>query len=459
MMVIYSAKPLFAWDCLEDSPSLQTIKDLLAVLPDGKLLISLRTARGKGRNDYPVSVLWGVVVLRIALRHVTTEAVLAELRRNEGLRRLIGIDSEAGVPKPWNISRFEEVLGQEPHRTLLKEVFNVLIQRLGVAVTDLGTNAAGDATGLSARRKPGRGAQEEIDEGLPQASGGRKEYKDDEGKVTKVVEWFGFKLHLIVDVKHEVVVSYEITDTKAGDGETLPVVLDQAEANLPDGRIRTLAYDKAADSDDVHKELSGRGITPLIQMRSLWQTEPERLLPGHDGSSNVVYDEAGTIYCYDKVSDPPQRHKMAYIGHEPERATLKYRCPAKHEGWECPMSKICNAGKSYGMTVRVPREVDLRRFPALPRATKKFERMYKGRTAVERVNARLKIFWGVDDGNLTGSRRFVAQVGVVMAVHAAFATLLASAPRREGTLGKIGLSPVAEALRAQTKGETEAAAV
>ena len=132
---------------------------------------------------------------------------------------------------------------------------------------------------------------------------------------------------------------------------------------------------------------------------------------------------------------------MAYIGHEPERETLKYRCPAKHEGWECPMSAMCNAGKSYGKTVRVPREVDLRRFPALPRATKKFERMYKGRTAVERVNARLKVFWGVDDGNLTGSRRFVAQVGVVLAVHAAFATLLASAPRREGTLGKTAAEP------------------
>ena len=86
--------------------------------------------------------------------------------------------------------------------------------------------------------------------------------------MTKVVEWFGFKLHLIVDVKHEVVLAYEITDTKAGDGETLPVVLEQAEANLPADRIETLAYDKAADSDDVHELLSGKGITPLIQMRS-----------------------------------------------------------------------------------------------------------------------------------------------------------------------------------------------
>jgi Transposase DDE domain/Transposase domain (DUF772) len=456
MMIIHPAKPLFDWGSLEDSPSLQTIKDLLAALPDGKLLDSLRFARGKGRNDYPVHVLWGVVVLRIALRHVTTEALLAELRRNEGLRRLIGIESERGVPKAWNISRFEDVLGQEPHRTLLKEVFNVLIQRLGIAVADLGKDTAGDATALSARRKKEELSQEEIDEGLPQASGGRKEYKDDQGVVTKVIEWFGFKLHLLVDVKHEVVLAYEITDTKAGDGETLPSLLNQGKANLPAGRIKTLAYDKAADSDEVHKILSGEGITPLIQMRALWQTEPERMLPGHDGTSNVVYTEDGTIYCYDKMSNPPVRHKMAYIGHEPERETLKYRCPAKHEGWECPMSATCNAGKSYGKTVRVPRDVDLRRFPALPRATKKFERMYKGRTAVERINARLKLFWGVDDGNLTGSRRFVAQVGVVLAVHAVFATLLASAPRREGTLGKIGLSPIAEALKA--KAEVEAVA-
>ena len=451
MIILHPAKPLFDWESLEDSPSLQTIKDLLAALPDGKLLDSLRRARGKGRNDYPVHVLWGVVVLRVALRHITTEAVLAELRRNEGLRRLIGIESEHGVPRPWNISRFEEALGQEPHRTLLKEVFDASIRRLGAAFPDLGRTTAGDSTGLAARRKEGEAAQEEIDEGLPQASGGRKEYQDAEGKVTKVVEWFGFKLHLLVDVRHEVVLAYEITDTKAGDGETLPVILERGEANLPADRIETLAYDKAADSEDVHKLLSGKRITPLIQMRALWQTEHEKMLPGHNGSSNVVYDEDGTIYCYDKVSDPPVRHKMSYIGHEPDRGTLKYRCPAKHEGWECPMSKVCNAGKSYGMTVRVPREVDLRRFPALPRATKKFERMYKGRTAVERVNARLKVFWGVDDGNLTGSRRFVAQVGVVLAVHAAFATLLAWAPRREGTLGKIRLSPIAEALRAKAE--------
>src|SRR5207302_7332952 len=120
-----------------------------------------------------------------------------------------------------------------PHRTLQKEVFKALSQRLGVAASDLSKTTAGDSTGLSAGRKDEEAAQEEIDEGLPQASGGRKEYKDAEGKVTKVVEWFGFKLHLLVDVKHEVVLSYAITDTKAGDGETRPGILDQGDARLP----------------------------------------------------------------------------------------------------------------------------------------------------------------------------------------------------------------------------------
>jgi len=146
------------------------------------------------------------------------------------------------------------------------------------------------------------------------------------------------------------------------------------------------------------------------------------------------------------TSEPIVRHRMAYIGYEPQRETIKYRCPARHEGWACPHDAACNAGKSYGKTVRVDRTIDLRRFPPIPRATKKFERMYKGRTAVERVNARLKIFWGVDDGNIVGARRFHAFVGAVMIVHLAFATLLASTPRREGTLGKLRLGPIQKAL-------------
>jgi hypothetical protein len=448
-MRVAITQSLFAWEALDDSPSLRTIREFLASVPDAELLEALRCGRGKGRDDYPVSVLWGTLLLSIVLRHASMEACLAELARNQALRELIGIASEAEVPRKWNMSRFLDTLGRQPYRTMLQDIFNRMIQRLGAVVPDLGVNTAGDSSALSTRRpedKKKKGRRRGADE-LPEPAGGRKEYTDDAGTVVKIVEWFGYKFHLLVDVKHEVALSYRISSTKAGDNEVLPELLKQSQANLPDGRIKSLAYDKAADDAKVHGCLHEARVMPLIQIRALWKNQTEELLPGRNGSSNLVHDEAGTVYCYDKVSDPPVRHKMSYIGHEAARGTLKYRCPAKHEGWRCPSESVCNAGKTYGLTVRVKQEVDLRRFPPIPRATQQFERRYKGRTAVERVNARVKIFWGADDGNIAGARRFHAHLGAVMIAHAGLATLLAAAPRHEGTLGQTRLSPIARALR------------
>src|SRR5712692_6065298 len=127
-MQLANCQPLFAWDALEDSPSLGTIKRFLASIPDAPLLDSLR--------------------------HVHFEACLAELRRNDDLRALIGIprDEEHKVPDGWNVSRFLQVLGQEPHRGHLHAVFDDMVQRLGAAVPDLGCHTAGDASALNGRR-------------------------------------------------------------------------------------------------------------------------------------------------------------------------------------------------------------------------------------------------------------------------------------------------------------------
>jgi Transposase DDE domain len=449
-MQLYATDPLFAWARLEDHPELSTLRQLLEVLPDQDLLAGLEKARGKGRDDFPVRVLWGTVVFTIALRHPSFASCIAELNRNPALYRLLGISSVAGIPKDYNLSRFLDVLGQEPHLSQLRQVFDVLVQRLGRAVPDLGQHTAGDSAGLNGRPKKDPDAvAEEVEQGLPQPCGGRKEYKDEAGKVTKVVEWHGYKHHLLVDVKHEVPLAYSITDPKVGDNEQLQALLEQATANLGAGRIETLAYDKAADDEKVHELLHQQRIKPLIQNRALWQSEPERPLPGPAGRYplHVVHDEAGTVYCYDMVSNPPVRHKMAYIGYEKDRETLKYRCPARHEGWSCPSAERCNAGKKYGMVIRVDRELDLRRFPPIPRGTQQFERRYKGRTAVERVNGRTKVYWGADDGNLRGSRRFHAYLGVIMVVYVGLATLLARTARREGSMGDTRLSPIAQALR------------
>ena len=138
--------------------------------------------------------------------------------------------------------------------------------------------------------------------------------------------------------------------------------MEQAEANLGEGRIETLAYDKAADDIKVHEMLHEHHIKPVIQMRALWKEEKER--PLRVGLP-VVYDEAGTVFCYDTVSDPPVRQQMACIGYEKGRGTVKYRCPAMHDGLPCPSLEKCNGEKKYGLVVRVKCDDDLRRFPAI----------------------------------------------------------------------------------------------
>ena len=183
-MHIHATQPLFAWGALEDHPTLVTIRDFLEAVPDRGLLAGLEAARGKGRDDYPVARLWRVVLLTIALRHVCFNACLAELHRNPALCRLLDIAREDEIPNSWNLSRFLDVLGQEPHLTALRQVFDTLARLLGAAVPDLGRHTAGDATALAGRSKADpQAVRAELAQGLPQPSGGRKEYTDEQGQI------------------------------------------------------------------------------------------------------------------------------------------------------------------------------------------------------------------------------------------------------------------------------------
>ena len=174
------------------------------------------------------------------------------------------------------------------------------------------------------------------------------------------------------------------------------------------------------------------------------------MLPGHDGSSNIVYKEDGTIYCYDKVSDPPVRHQMAYIGYEPDRETLKYRCPAKHEGRECPMSTICNADKPYGKTVRVDRHLDPR-FPVPAPRHQEVRADVQGADVGGACQCAVEGILGRGRRQSDGVTAVRGPGGCRVGRPRRRSPRPRLMPRREGTLGKQRLSPIAEALRAAAK--------
>ena len=117
-------------------------------IPDGPLLERLRTCVATVAMIIPWPCSVRVIVLTIALRHRDFEACLGELRRNPTLQQLIGIESVKQIPRGDNVSRFLEALGQDPHRSRLQDVFNVMSQRLGRAVPYSGVDTAGDSTSV-----------------------------------------------------------------------------------------------------------------------------------------------------------------------------------------------------------------------------------------------------------------------------------------------------------------------
>ena len=189
------------------------------------------------------------------------------------LCRLLGVETEAQIPHHWNLSRFLDVLGHPAHLAAMRVSFDAMVRRLASVVPDLGAARRGRH---GAERPPRRSSTSASRGEAGTATAGRRpqEYLDAEGKVERVVEWFGYKLHLLVDVRHELALAYWITEPAVGDNQMIAALLEQARANLPEGRIESLAYDKAADDEAVHRLLHKAGIKPLIENRACGRESP-----------------------------------------------------------------------------------------------------------------------------------------------------------------------------------------
>ena len=86
-----------------------------------------------------------------------------------------------------------------------------------------------------------------------------------------------------------------------------------------------------------------------------------------------------------------------------------------------------------------------------PQDTKKSEKLYKKRIAVERTNRCLELFWGLMAAISADHNDFMSIS--MLRVYIVLAFLLASCPKWEGTLNKIRLSPIVKALQNKMPGK------
>ena len=201
----------------------------------------------------------------------------------------------------------------------------------------------------------------------------------------KVVSWFGYKLHLVVDANYELPVAFTVTKASQAEIPEAKKIISEIAGKHPRLMYRCKYWlgDRGYDDTELIKYLYDKYIVkPIIDMRNMWKDKDEVRM--FEGRHNIIgYDNFGTIYCYDPVEG--ERHLMGNGGFEKDRNTLKVLCPVKSHGIKC---KGCEKCPYSNKAVRIHLKEDRRRFTPVARSSYKWDRIYKMRTSVERVNSR-----------------------------------------------------------------------
>jgi hypothetical protein len=412
---------LFKWQEVEAKSDLERLRLVLEHLPDETLMKKLEAHRDKGRDDYPIRPVWNSVLAGIVYQHESVESLRRELLRNGELREGCGFDpckGSAAVPPCYVYTRFLKLL--IPFKSEIDAMFDTLVDALKGLLPELGFSVAVDSKGVSSAGRPTKETEEDGRRDTD-ADWGKKTYRgqrDDGSLWEKVVKWFGYKIHLLADATYEIPIGYRVTRASESDTKHLLPMVEEVKQKHPEiyKDMKKLAADKGYDSEENCRGLyDAHGIKPVIDIRRMWRDKETKSLDA-EHVDNIVYDEVGMVYCLCPAT--LEQRPMAYGGFEKDRMALKYVCPIRAYGLTCQGSAQCeHAMKSE----RVSLDLDRRIFTPVARSSYAWEREYKRRTSVERVNSRLDVSFGFEKHFIRGQKKMEIRVGLALCVMLAMA--------------------------------------
>jgi len=395
-MKIISQPTIFDYTEIEILGDLERCKLLIENVPDEKIIEELKKRRGKGRNDYPIIPVWNSLLIMPLIECSTVEQLRRELSRNSDLRKLCGfndMDYYFGkcklVPPPKAFSNMINNLKKiEP---MLKEAFYELREFMYKNLKDFGKNVGEDGKIFTSRAK---GINKNGDE-----NDGRcdmdadytikeKYYKDSKDGTTKVkkVTYFGYRYHLLADVEHELPIEYTVTKASKGEREQLKKHIEM----LPEDKkeiIETLSADKGYDGEDIIKFLKSNDIKPIIDVQNHWKDDRTRQYK----NTNIVYTYDGKVYYVEKTGE---LIPMKYLGYDKIKDKLRYS----------------HKGKVYSIEL----STDVRVFTPVARDSKKWQKLYNKRTALERINGRFDRDFNLENNKVRGLKKATIMIDLMM---------------------------------------------
>lgn len=192
--------------------------------------------------------------------------------------------------------------------------------------------------------------------------------------------YFGFSLYMLCcrnpRLKVELPLSISFTTARRHDSINFLYSYDHFLRHCQGITPQNVCLDSAHDNIPTYRLLDHFGINALIDING--RCNKSSIAP-----DDVTLDKDGKPYCmYGK--------KMVPWGNDPRKDAHKYRCPYKCGRIDsCPHAQECCKDGEYGRTVYIKNDGDLRFNTRIPRGSDEYKRIYKERTACERVNNRV----------------------------------------------------------------------
>lgn len=407
-MAIIQQINIFDYSEIENLGDLERFYLAIEGIDDEELMLELENKRGNGRDDYPVRVMWNLIIAMIIFGHSTIASFRRELARNSQLRKTCGLYDyayEQGhrknlIPPARVFTGFLNLLYE--FQDELNKIFSEQVSELFKLLPGFGNTLAGDGKYLDSYAKNKSAEDQTATDNRTEndAEWSTKEYHyiDSTGKPrTKKEHHFGFKAHIICDVETELPVAFSVTAANAGERKEMlklleiPLLAEKARDEI----IKYLLLDRGYDSNDMIKNIKSMGIAPIIDIRNCWKEKDETK---QYKDTDMVYNYKGDVFytVYDKDKGVVTYEKMKYEGYDKQKKCLRY---------------------SYnGKTHKIYISYDERIFLPVARDSEKFKNLYKGRTTVERLNGRLDRDYMFENHCIRGLKKMTLMVSLSLII-------------------------------------------
>jgi Transposase DDE domain len=276
---------------------------------------------------------------RASTRSPTWSRTAALIAEHDALREAIG-----GSPSVYALYRFSAKL--RAHKPLLDACLDRVTASIRAELPEYGRDVAIDASDLpgyaNGQRFVSAGGRERETFSDVDASWGHRSAVS----TRKGGGFYGYKLSMAVCARTDLPVAWRVETARAHEASLADDLLQRVRERV---KPETVAMDKGYDTQPIHDACHAAGCLPIIPLKQT--TAVKR------GEHRPPECEHGT---------------WTFAGADAKRNASKWRCPTG----ECqPKSKWVKASRLH---------------PLVPRESKRWGDLYRGRASVERAFGRLK---------------------------------------------------------------------